>query len=155
MYIVFGGVRCNAMAYFTDYSIVQGTQEGVWLSRVPTASVVCSRSHLIPVLCLPWEATRLTVVNEVSQNSTSHKKLEFFNLYCIFPLPLSPLIPPCPQQSPHCCPCPWAKILNFIISNKYRQFILKWQTYFIRFWETICQILTLYNHNLSVNISLK
>ena len=30
------------------------------------------------------------------------------NLYCIFfPWSSSPLTPSFPQQSPHCCPCPW------------------------------------------------
>ena len=34
--------------------------------------------------------------------------LSFYVIFIIFfPLPLSPLIPPSPQKSPHCCPCPW------------------------------------------------
>ena len=38
---------------------------------------------------------------------------ELFNLktnlifIVFFPLPFTSLIPPTPQQSPHCCPCPW------------------------------------------------
>ena len=35
--------------------------------------------------------------------------LFFFDLIFIvfFPLPFSPHVPSSPQQSPHCCPCPW------------------------------------------------
>ena len=34
--------------------------------------------------------------------------LLFYLIFIVFfPLPFSSYIPPSPQQSPHCCPCPW------------------------------------------------
>lgn len=93
-------------------------------------AVVWSHAHLVPGRCLPWEAVRLTVVIEVSQNSNFHEKLEFFNLCCIFPLPLSPLRPSL-AHSNHTYLCPCVKILGFIINNKYCQFTLQWQAYFV------------------------
>ena len=41
--------------------------------------------------------------------SIHNSRFTFFKLFLyFFPLPFSPIIPTSPpQQSPHCCPCPW------------------------------------------------